>query len=293
MRKILNIIIICVNFFAYCQTRNKEGDVYLIEKEFSMQGYKQVAKDSINKIYNDQVKYLPANLTEKEARDKTNTFISQFYKMEDLELYSVPVFKLKKNTQKKYSLSKNFEDFIDFKPNYSFQSIYIYHKDTLLRAIQIPDYAYESLKKNDPDSILKLYNEDRDKKLMTNFKFNIKYSKSFRNTYLEEGLKEKQQGINRKSGNFYFKIYGLTREVFEVDKLTGILYVNDVFPNPHERLPANEYIFKFIGADVIKQIVRGHFDCDPSPIAYSCYKSNDAPYVAKRKKVILDLKRIE
>ncbi|MES2573411.1 MAG: hypothetical protein V4572_00580 [Bacteroidota bacterium] len=293
-KKFILPLFICFLCIGYGQNQSDFKDS-TINKNYNILNYTKVAKDTIKIIYDKQLKYISDNLN-----ISTLTFISKSYRLEDLDLYSVPVFKLKNETYNRYDLSQNIEGYIDFEPNYTFQRIYIYTQDTLLNFIQIPDFRFESLKVHDPDEYFPRYKNDRNEKLMHKFTFSPSYSKQYRSKYINDKPSIYQQSINRirKSGNFYFMIYGLTTELFEIDNLTGILYVNDIYfvhgRERNKRLPANEYILKYIGANVIKQLSRGYFDGKEEPIAHLYYyEESNKKYNANRKKVFLNFKRIE
>jgi hypothetical protein len=293
------IIVFFLSIYSICFGQNELNfkKKHIIKREYKIAEYAKVAKDTIKMIYEKQAEYLLKMYTPKELQEyKTNNYICHKYKLEDLDLYSIPTFKLKKEAFIIYNLNKNIEDFIDFKPDYACQSIYIYKQDTLLRNIEIPNFIYESLKKHDAGENFSQYNMKKYEKIMESFVFSTNYTKAFRDCYLNRELSRYNMRINKKSGNFYFMIYGLTSELFEIDKFTGIVYMNDIgylSRSPHERLPANEYILRYIGADVIKQLARGYFDGEEQPIASTYYKKSDAKYIPNKKKVYLDFKRIE
>lgn len=282
-----NLILLLIANVTFSQSHDKNKiKADTIHREYDMSCYSKIAFDTISRLYN-----LQKELSKINPKDHYKG-ISNTYTLEELDLYSVPMFKIKKEANQ-YSLKKNIEEFIDFRQDCKFQEIYIFKGDTIIQHTEIPNFYMESLKLYDP---LEEYEMDlmmmREKGLTSWFVYTNNYKE-----YPE--VKKKFNGrfsiIKKDSDNFYFKVFGLPYELFEIDKKTGKLYISWIgFGNVDnlkgkERLPANEYIQKYIGEDVFKELARGYFN---NIEHYAEYKESCKKYKKNDKQVILKFNKI-
>lgn len=254
-------------FFLFLTTINlafsqKNDTIYF---HFDKNTYMSIAKDSIRKLYDNQYNYF---YNKKESYD-ISRLMSFNSKFEELNFFLIPMYRLYRDGYEKYDCSKNIENFIDFNEYNKYQMVYVCTKNNLYSIIEVPN---------------RLIEQD---KIYTSFKEKNKNEFLF-TSYLETLLANKEV-IKSKTirifnadvlNNFFFKLYGLEDVIFELDKKTGVLYANiyhdEIYGIKERKLPVNDFIRKYVGEKVIKELCLGHYlEVDPSlnPDYYSSCKN--------------------
>lgn len=206
--------------------------------------YRSIAKDSVKKLYDKQYNYFNKI---KEDYD-TSRLLSFNTKFEELDYYSIPMYRLYREGFEKYDCSKNIEDFIVFNEYNKYQTIIITRNKVVVSTVRVPNNLIEMNRIYTPD-------------VFTTYAMN-----NYVQNYLESLEKYKKNNFYYRilnTNNFFFKIFGLDDVIFEIDKETGILYANgyheETYGKIEGRLPANDFLRKHIGEKVIKELCLGHY----------------------------------
>jgi len=239
----LLMILFSLQMFSQGHIRNFKNDSITVSIDYNK--YRKVAYDSVKSIYMNQKRMINDNTfpNPKEA-------ISELFKFEELEYTSIPVFKIKKS-YKKFNSNSSFENFIDFTANFGFQKIILFNEKSIINYIDIPDFSFELSKMNKSNF---RYTYDK-------FDYENKVLKIFINANNVDVIKLIEKIIKTRSKNTFFAIFGLNKLIFEIDKGTGLLYVNKISYSGNEnRVLANDYIMNNVGLKKINDLAKDVYD---------------------------------
>lgn len=210
--------------------------------------YQNIAKDSVKVLYDRQKKYYTENKSEIDRTFYENA-ISLKYKFEDLDYFIIPQYRLYREAEKEYNCKNQIEHFIVFdEPSKYFKAL-IKIKDTFVGNVSIPNFIFEYQRIYTPD-------------VFTIF-LRSQYVDSYLNEFTVHSMAN-YQIIEERHDNFFFELYGLDNVVFEIEHKSGLLYANyfgmfiDEIKVP--RMPANDFIRKYVGEKVIIELAKGNYN---------------------------------
>lgn len=239
----LTFISLLFPILAICQMKELKNKNSNISFSYNQSIYQRIATDSIRKMYQNQ----------KKMHEYSNTLgneaISNKFNLNELTIFTIPKFRLKRVANEIYSCDKNIEEFIEFEEKYKFMSA-ILQKDKKYIAMQTVPHPYFEIERiNAPDFRLKVDKFVYEESILKNFMSNEYY------------LNVIQKDIEKRSNNFFFGIYGLWDVLFEIDSETGLLYANKYdYDTVVLHLPANDYIRKYEGQTKIRELARGYYE---------------------------------
>lgn len=232
------LFLLCVASICNCQELNeaahKKDTIHFV---CDMSIYDSIAKDSIRKIYNDQLK-----------TGRIGDGISAKYKFEDLTLKPMPLFRIKRDTVA-YSCDMAIENFIQFKESLKYLSVTVQYQSKVLIFVQFPNFSFEM--EREQDDILP-------GTLMDKSNYYSQVLQSFKEAPYTAFERE---FFNEREGSFYFGIFGIWG-VFEIESETGAVYANifaDWRCTTTKRMPINDFIREYIGEDMVNAIAAGYY----------------------------------
>lgn len=216
----------------------------VIEIKYNLSKYKQIALDSISVLMQRQQSYYQQNKFETDS-----SAMCFQYRLSDLDYLIVPKFRLYKDASTQYTCGSSIEPFIVFNEPCKYMNALPMVDKTVLCIVNIPNEIFE---------YQRIYNPDV-------------YTISLRNQYVSRYLDEFKalkpyiyKLVQEKPQNFFFELYGLTEVLFEIETASGLLYANYSGGMPADeetpkRMPANEYLHKYIGEQIIKELANGNY----------------------------------
>lgn len=270
MEVIYKLCLLLMSVFSIAQTKNVSSNILI---NYNKNIYHKIAKDSVKSVYNRQFAYLK---TKQDFLNK-NEAIALNYKFENLNLKSIPIFRIKRKANLFYNCDSAFENCIEFDEFNKYQEIIILDNKKYLTSYTVPNKLAEIERINNPDDELKFDKITFEMTVLDNFlAFPDSYSKL---TY----------NLISASDNFFFKIFGLDGVLFEVDKNDGFLYARWIWEGKKsEKMFANDYILKFEGVTKIKELAKGNYI--DTELYSTPQKSPCENLVNERNKVILKIK---
>jgi hypothetical protein len=219
----------------------------VIEISFNRKLYDKIANDSVKQLYENQQLYYTKN--PKSVNRKAS--ISENYKFEELKLYSIPKFRLRKEARKNYQCKSNIESFIEFNEYNKYQDVLIYDKyDSIICTVDIPNFYSELSRINNPDLDFYFDNNSYNENVLELF---LSFPNTYHHKQINKILKDRRQ-------SFLFTIFGIDSVLFEIEKETGQLYANWIGTGSiRNRMLANDYIRKYIGRKVIREFASGNY----------------------------------
>jgi hypothetical protein len=225
-------VILLVAVLSYGQ---KSDTIHI---DFDKDGYAKIAEDTLTAIYNKQkTLHLPD--------DAYASYAYNHYRLNDLKLVSIPVFRISFFAFQGYDGSRPLENYIVFEERLKYQNLIVTDKDVQVGFVSIPDLNYEYDRYYaDVDFVFdyKDYYADR-----------LKFST---NRYDSELY----QRIKKLPGNFYFQLLGFDGFLFDIDAKDHKIYAQYIgvlgMPSDNQtpelsreqdrlletRAPLNEYV---------------------------------------------------
>jgi len=221
-----------------CQDFQVNNSNEIIEFTYDTQVYYQFASDTIKEIY-------LAQATQKEHKIYG---ISSYYNFEDLEIVSIPSYRLTKSACN-YECDDFIEDFINFSDSTKYQLVNVFHHGRQMKGYFFPEpyFVMEKELNLKPGTIID----------QTNYRREL--------IELFQEVQHTEQNIldfRPNSKEFYFYIYGIWDAVFKIDNKTNLVYAyfeeyNGSFIGIRT-LPINDYVKTHIGKEMIREISKGY-----------------------------------
>ena len=246
MEKLIYTIYCMVVLSSICFSQKKINLYDLKEFKFNSLRYNNIAKDSIKSIYYKQQQLY---------QDHPNTSnidnaISLKYKIEELNFYSIPIFKLNRKARK-FNSKSNILSLIEFNDSLKEQRIYITNSNKeIINFVDLPNFNFKIASLFPDEWYLKNDIKDYEELVLKQF---LDSPSAFPFKLI------KQQFVERPK-NFFFRILGFRYEIFEIDLTTGELFVNYFSSRREPRLEINDYLKKYIDKRVIRDIANNIFD---------------------------------
>lgn len=259
----LKKIILTIFFSSIAYSQNKEIKVRqsdTIVFSYDKEIYNKIAYDSIKILFEKQSEfYSQKNIKSVNLNcppQSIDRVISLHYKFNDLYYFPIPRFRLYRDGYEKFDCYSNIENFIVFNEFNKYQYSLVCYKDLILNGIEIPNKIFEMDRIYTPD-VFTMYLKSKEKYEECYINSLMDFSKT--NTAFYNKI------LYNKENNFFFEIYGLGQVLFEIENRTGLLYANfssydfGDSKNLDTRMPANDFIRKYIGTDIIKELCLGHY----------------------------------
>lgn len=241
MAKIIFISLL-LPFLAVCQVEKLNNGKDYISFSYNQSVYNKIAVDTIKSMY----------LNQKKMQDSSHSMSSESicvkYNLNDIKVQIIPKFRLKRVANELYSCDKNIEEFIEFEEKFKYMSVVLLKDNQYISMQTIPHPYFEIERINNPDFRLKVDKFVYEESILKNFMSNELY------------LANIQKDIEKRSGNFFFGIYGLWDVIFEIDIKTGILYANRYGYDKVVHMLANDYLRQYEGETKIKELARGYYE---------------------------------
>lgn len=248
MKKIIILVIFLL--FSFCHSQNadyfKKDTVYI---NYSKEIYNKIAMDSLKFVYNLQNKF--ASSISKKDRQR---LLFTNYRIQDLELFSIPMYRIFSDAEKQYDCDDNIENFIAFEEHLIYQEVLVFHDKKIITHFSVPDYFDERERIQNPSAEMEPYFSDKPRK-------NDRIKK-LSNSYTGRYFIDWNSVINykNKKDNFYFMIFGLDGVLCEVNKEDNLVYSYDLNAGADSsKKLLNEYIRKNKGIDIIRQLSRSYY----------------------------------
>lgn len=259
----LKKIILTIFFSSIVFSQNKEIKVTqsdTIVFSYNKEIYNKIAYDSIKILFEKQSEfYSKKNIKSVNLNcppQSIDKIISLHYKFNDLYYFPIPRFRLYRDGYEKFNCNSNIENFIVFNEYNKYQYSLVCYKDLILNGIEIPNKIFEMDRIYTPDI----------------FTINSKSKENYEEYYINSLMDFSKTNtafynkiLYNKENNFFFEIYGLRQVLFEIENKTGLLYANFSSydfgdpKNSEARMLANDFIRKYIGIKIIKELCLGHY----------------------------------
>lgn len=260
------MVLFSIPVFSQVSPNKRVTDTIAITIDYEQ--YRKVGLDSVRSIYRTQKKRI------KEGRLANQPdAIARLFELKDIECVSIPMFKLRKK-EPPFGLRSCIEDYIDFNQDSGLQQVLMYKQNIAVNFIEIPNFEFELFRTHQGEIPFTFDKADYENKVLKHF--------------IDAGHTDYIQWmgdiLKGNSENTFFTIFGLRNLLFEIDKKTGVLYVNVLDHTlRRDRAIANEFISKFVTVEEVNDIVNG---------VYLSNKDYGLPKKSKkkRKNVVLKVK---
>lgn len=242
MGKVIKFLVVLFSLPVFSQVNPKKAVTDTVAVTIDYEQYRKVALDSVRSIYRNQKKRI------KEGRFANQPdAIATLFELKDIECVSIPMFKLRKR-EPPFGLRSCIEDYIDFKQDSGFQQVLMYKQNIGVNFIEIPNFEFGSFRIHQGE-IPSTFDK-------TDYENNV--LKHFIDAGHTNYIQLMSDILKGNSENTFFTIFGLRDLLFEIDKKTGLLYVNVLNHNlKRDRVIANEFLSKFVTVEEVNTIING------------------------------------
>jgi hypothetical protein len=237
MAKVILKIVALLFVYNICYSQQKDTIVIKYNKPL----YLKIAKDSTKYKYERQKEYIAENKIQNHPDLMVNKIL-----YDDISYFSIPIYRISKYALEEYDCEKSIGNFIVFNEYIKFQrALLINKKNKVIAPSSIPNGDYCNDFMNNPSYLTSLQEKHIIARYQTFFYYAENVFEAYEKTYLDKD-------------NFYFEIYGLYPVLFEIELATGKMYaigLGDFYPEV--KLPADEFIRKYVGEKYIKDLAKG------------------------------------
>ncbi|SHF03869.1 hypothetical protein SAMN05444377_10364 [Flavobacterium fontis] len=234
----LNYLLLLLPIFGHSQISILNDTI--IVKKYNHLDYEIVASDTIKSMYENQKRFLiNSHVTNENS-------LSNKSKLNELNLLTIPCFRLKRSANEFYDCDKSIEQFIAFEDHVKYMFTFIMSNNKIINLQIIPNPIFEIERINNPDSQLEVNG--------------FRYREMILNDFTDDSdfFKFIQDDILSIKNSFIFGIYGIWDVIFEIEN--GELFANKFGFNSFIRMNANDYLNHYLGEIKIKELARGYYE---------------------------------